>query len=181
LSVPARDAGVRGGGRRGDSSSVASFPCLGDRRAVHQTPTEALPPGPPATSAGGVVEGRENRPCVPCLGGGFYAWSKAPAVETRRRGLQAGPGDPCLSRPESGDVRQPTRAQGSSGAGLPRLAQARSTPDASRGPFGTASAKIPGDHRLEALAGDRPNVVARELHAAAPNRVWVTDMTYIWT
>ena len=26
-----------------------------------------------------------------------------------------------------------------------------------------------------------PNVVAREFHAAAPNRVWVTDMTYIWT
>ena len=26
-----------------------------------------------------------------------------------------------------------------------------------------------------------PNVVAREFHAPAPNRVWVTDMTYIWT
>jgi len=26
-----------------------------------------------------------------------------------------------------------------------------------------------------------PNVVARKFHAPAPNRVWVTDMTYIWT
>jgi putative transposase len=26
-----------------------------------------------------------------------------------------------------------------------------------------------------------PNVVAREFSAPAPNRVWVTDMTYIWT
>ena len=26
-----------------------------------------------------------------------------------------------------------------------------------------------------------PNVVAREFHASAPNRVWVTDMPYIWT
>jgi putative transposase len=25
------------------------------------------------------------------------------------------------------------------------------------------------------------NIVARKFHAAAPNRVWVTDMTYIWT
>jgi putative transposase len=25
-----------------------------------------------------------------------------------------------------------------------------------------------------------PNVVAREFHAPARNRVWVTDMTYIW-
>jgi putative transposase len=26
-----------------------------------------------------------------------------------------------------------------------------------------------------------PNLVARKFHAQAPNRVWVTDMTYIWT
>ena len=26
-----------------------------------------------------------------------------------------------------------------------------------------------------------PNVVARHFHATGPNRVWVTDMTYVWT
>jgi putative transposase len=26
-----------------------------------------------------------------------------------------------------------------------------------------------------------PNVVARRFHADGPNRVWVTDMTYVWT
>jgi transposase InsO family protein len=26
-----------------------------------------------------------------------------------------------------------------------------------------------------------PNVVARHFHASGPNRVWVTDMTYVWT
>jgi transposase InsO family protein len=26
-----------------------------------------------------------------------------------------------------------------------------------------------------------PNVVARKFHATAPNRLWVTDITYVWT
>jgi putative transposase len=47
------------------------------------------------------------------------------------------------------------------------------------------SARPPRRYRATTDSGHTlpvaPNVVARHFHAAGPNRVWVSDMTYVWT
>ena len=45
LFVPGGDANAATGDRV-TRASLTSFPCLGERRALHQTPIEALPPHP---------------------------------------------------------------------------------------------------------------------------------------
>ena len=41
--------------------------------------------------------------------------------------------------------------------------------------------RIPADTGLRAIHAIAPNVLDRQFHAAAPNRKWIADFTYIWT
>jgi putative transposase len=112
---------------------------------------------------------------------GFYAWSKRPPS---RRDVEDSKLVPVIrachaqSRATYGSPRVHKDLQALSyRVSRKRVARLMRREGLSARPPRRYRATTDSKHSL-AIA---PNVVAREFHAAAPNRVWVTDMTYIWT
>ena len=46
---------------------------------------------------------------------------------------------------------------------------------------GAPRAAVLADHRQRACPPGAPSLLGRDFHAAAPDRVWLADLTYIWT
>ena len=49
------------------------------------------------------------------------------------------------------------------------------------GLYGATEATICAHHRLETYLPIAPNLLQRDFTVSAPNRVWATDITYLWT
>ena len=112
---------------------------------------------------------------------GFYAWSKRPPS---RRDVEDSRLVPVIrashaqSRATYGSPRVHKDLQALSyRVSRKRVARLMRREGLSARPPRRYRATTDSTHSL-AIA---PNVVAREFHAAKPNRVWVTDTTYIWT
>jgi putative transposase len=78
-------------------------------------------------------------------------------------------------------VRQPARSRGACRSGLESEQDSRRTGNAETGPARASAEEVPHHDRF---AHDQPiakNALDRKFEAAQPNRVWSTDITYVWT